>query len=336
MDRLTEEEILALVDRHFLDRLTAIDNLIAENILVNKQLISLLSGAPTKIEVKPSTLTDQLLQKLVKLEEEKAVRRDKVIYFTYPIKGGTKSIDAGTTTIDFYTGKVTLPDGSEEHLATSLEQHNREYVSSVFVIPSKDIIVWLDDGSKETIKANDYWLRQFQAFKRLYITTTESTDIRIRASTSPQEGFGAVKELVLLEKINTLDLLESITRLKESGPNSVRYGADFSNKHWTGGAMLPADSYGEFAYDIPPDGEQWYISSIAQSTTEATDEHRIYLYMKDTGWIWFDSYYFRQAQWLFPDKFMISAGQEVIIRVYNRSSNPGYFLTHIGAMVIKV
>lgn len=306
------------IPKSFLDAFTSIDERLDRNHQTLKRIADALTGVPITIE--PTTTTDQILNELLQLEKDRRLEETDIIEFIYPSGGGTATLPIGKTIVNLLTGKVSLPDGTEALLTDSLESHDRKHAKSVYIENDKDIVISFDNKGSRTIDADDSYLGQWMSFSTIYITTTESTNISLRASTNPIGDLGGRKKL---------------NRIRDMGPQSVRYGVDFSNKHWTGGAMLPANTYTEFAYDIPPEGEQWYISSISQSATEATDEHRVGLSFKDV-WTWFDSYYFRQAQWLFPDKFVISAGSEIIVTITNRSDNPGYFLTHIGAMVVKV
>lgn len=187
MGKLTEEEILSMVDRHFLDRLTSIDNLIAENTIATKRLVSLLSGAPTKIEVKPSLLTDQLLQELVNLARREKMLREEIVFFTYPRTGGTKTLQAGITSFDLYTGKVTLPDGTENPMSTSLEEHSRKNAHSVYIEADQEITVKVGDaGGEHTVDAKDYFLSTYLSFNKFYVTATEDTKIKFWACTNPE------------------------------------------------------------------------------------------------------------------------------------------------------
>ncbi|GAH19259.1 unnamed protein product, partial [marine sediment metagenome] len=55
-------------------------------------------------------------------------------YFTYPSDGTKKLlVKGGVTQIDFFTGKVTLPDGTEEMLSDSLRNHEEPFIRSFMI-----------------------------------------------------------------------------------------------------------------------------------------------------------------------------------------------------------
>ncbi len=114
-------------------------------------------------------------------------------YFTYPADGTRKALPIGKTRIDFYTGKITLPDGTEELMLTSLEEQGDVYVRSANIEADEDVIAWLDDGSKTPIPASDYWILTNVSFKTLWIETTKSTNTTVWASTDPNTSLQRTK-----------------------------------------------------------------------------------------------------------------------------------------------
>ena len=119
---------------------------------------------------------------LLKEKEE----RDKVFEITYPPEGGTKTITAGTTEINLYTGEVFLED-SEEKVSQSLRSYGVEYAHSLFISTNKAIVIQLDDRGKYTISANRRFLRNYiPPFQRITITATEDTTIKMIVSTDPR------------------------------------------------------------------------------------------------------------------------------------------------------
>ena len=118
---------------------------------------------------------------LLKEREEK----DKVFEITYPPEGGTKTITAGTTEINLYTGEVFLED-SEEKTSQSLRSYGVEYARSLFIDTTKAIVLQLDDGGKHTVEKLETILwNHLKPFQRIMITATESTNIKVVASTDP-------------------------------------------------------------------------------------------------------------------------------------------------------
>ena len=118
---------------------------------------------------------------LLKEREE----RDKVFEIIYPPEGGTKTITEGTTEINLYTGEVFLED-SEEKVSQSLRSYGVEYARSLFIETTKAIVLQLDDGGKHTVEKLEAILwNHLKPFQRISITATESTNIKVVASTDP-------------------------------------------------------------------------------------------------------------------------------------------------------
>ena len=112
-------------------------------------------------------------------------------YFSYPKDGTRKTIPAGDTKIDFYSGEVALPDGSREDLLTSLQQEEKEWIRSIFIEADQDIKVWLDTGSITPVASTEYFTIPHTNFRVLWIKATVNTDIAVWASTHPD---GAIRK----------------------------------------------------------------------------------------------------------------------------------------------
>ena len=114
-----------------------------------------------------------------------ALKESPTFEITYPPEGGTKTITAGTTEINLYTGEVFLED-SEEKTSQSLRSYGVEYARSLFIETTKAIVLQLDDGGKHTVEKLETILwNHLKPFQRISITATESTNIKVVASTSP-------------------------------------------------------------------------------------------------------------------------------------------------------
>jgi len=104
-------------------------------------------------------------------------------YITYPKGGGTKTLGVGTTRIDFYEGKVILPDGTEDWTSTGLMELKRDWCRSLLIWADQDVVITLDDRGKWTCDANVYTPVVNLEFKCLNIETSVSTKIKVWAST---------------------------------------------------------------------------------------------------------------------------------------------------------
>ena len=114
-----------------------------------------------------------------------ALKQPPTFEITYPPQGGTKTITAGTTEINLYTGEVFLED-SEEKTSQSLRSCGVKYARSLFIDTTKAIVLQLDDGGKHTVEELETILwNHLKPFQRISITATESTNIKAVASTDP-------------------------------------------------------------------------------------------------------------------------------------------------------
>lgn len=114
-----------------------------------------------------------------------ALKETPTFEITYPAQGGTKTITAGNTEINLYTGEVFLED-SEEKVSQSLRSCGVEYARSIFIETTKAIVLQLDDGGKYTVENVEAILwNHLKPFQRISITATESTNIKVVVSTNP-------------------------------------------------------------------------------------------------------------------------------------------------------
>lgn len=142
-------------------------------------------------------------EEVIKYLPERLTGRFKIYpYFTYPGDGTRKTLPAGITILDFWDGIVTLPDGTEEYISDKLEGYGDEYIRSYQVDTNQDIIIWLDDFGKKPIDKDDIHLEAYQNFRKLYIQTTEDTQVHIWASTFAQAYIRSLKPAIFRGTIN--------------------------------------------------------------------------------------------------------------------------------------
>lgn len=122
----------------------------------------------------------RLRQQLVNLGKEE----DEDVYAVFPPTGDKKEVGVGTLVIDFLTGDVTLPSGTVKHTNYRLENTVFEVMRSLSVDTTKAIVIELDDGTKFTVEANQFYSIPKRKFRIAYIHCTETTNLRVYASTS--------------------------------------------------------------------------------------------------------------------------------------------------------
>lgn len=154
------------------------------------------------------------------------IREQPTIVISYPADGTKKSVGAGTTQIDFYTGKVTLPDGTEEHLSDKLLRYADRYIRSFSIDTDQDIIIWGDtDQAKRPIQGGDIHSESWIAFSILYIETTTTTEFSIWASNNPGTIISRFKESTTrLVTSNTYDNFLATVLVSQTTPSSETHG----------------------------------------------------------------------------------------------------------------
>jgi len=106
--------------------------------------------------------------------------------FTYPATGGTATLPKGTNKFDFSESIVKLANGTEDTLSDRLYKDKK--VRCIAIETNRDITVYTNQSisSKWTIKAGEYKRIPHQSFTKLWIDTTESTDITLWGHTHPE------------------------------------------------------------------------------------------------------------------------------------------------------
>ena len=129
------------------------------------------------------TTIDEKLQKLIDLKERKA------IYVTYPIEG-KKNLSVGTTIINFDTGNVYLPSGTER----------TDRTSATVPEPLRSIFIWVESTAKITVKHGSTKVLDSDIlpgstklkniyFDRLEVKAYKETLFWCLASTDPEGAF---------------------------------------------------------------------------------------------------------------------------------------------------
>jgi len=144
-------------------------------------------------------------------------------YFTYPSDGTKKLlVKGGTTQIDFFTGKVTLPDGTEEMLSDSLRNHEEPFIRSFMIDVDKDVTFWLDNSGKKPIDLDDIHGETYQNFRILYLDTPRNTTFFVWACTNPEAFLRRFKPTIFRKIINEYNI--AVSPVSEYGDAVVKLG----------------------------------------------------------------------------------------------------------------
>ncbi len=118
----------------------------------------------------------------------------EVFVITYPQTGGTHTFPAGTTMIDFYEGKIVFADNSEDDLPNNLKSLDEPWMQSFFIETDQTINVSMEDERNfYQVIQGDYLGLTYQQFQRVYIKTTQDTNIQLWATTHPDAMLSKLK-----------------------------------------------------------------------------------------------------------------------------------------------
>lgn len=186
-------------EEQFMDTFTRMDELMLENTRVIKVL-----GEQTKSALdRNADILDLILNKegasLVPLN------------FVYPDEGAVASIAEGTLTLDYDSGIITSPAGATTDMNFSLTSQGKDYVRSLSIWVDKPVIIGLDSKVKYPVKYGRWFNLSYHQFKMLKITTTETTNLFVIASTNvetPLKETETENKMVHGEVIDTDGTLE--------------------------------------------------------------------------------------------------------------------------------
>lgn len=164
-------------DKKFLDKLTDIDNLTAENTGVLREV---------KKEAAAGNASLQLIAE--KLGAEAIAPRYDA---TFPLTG-TQEIPLGTTTFNFKNGDVIL---SGVEIPMRMSHPIDQTVRSIEIITEKEIVVELYEGDRSELETSVFpriFRKTYLEFDRCSILASSGTNIWMAVSTEP-EGVPEIK-----------------------------------------------------------------------------------------------------------------------------------------------
>ena len=131
------------------------------------------------------------------IAEEERAQHEEINEIIYPTEGGEKTIPAGMTALDLWTGDVTLGDGTEDVLSDALMRIGQLYVRSLYIDCNKKFTVQLDGKSTHTIKADDFFSRKGIQCQRVFINVEEATSLKFWSSTNPDATIEEMRNVVV-------------------------------------------------------------------------------------------------------------------------------------------
>lgn len=259
-------------DRSWLDRQTGIDNLIAKQTTVLERIETALINVGA---ISPRFEGDWLRQ-LFELQKAREERETEIVFFTYPPEGVTATLAIGTTIIDFEAGTVTTPSDVVSDMKHSLQSEGKSFLRSFYVNTNKAVAIQLDAKDKIYAEEEKDVIGTYQQFKRMRITTTESTALFVLCCTNPE---------AILQLIDKPSLV--------AGGNRMVYGSvvdiDGTGTQFegvAGGGSAGSDALG----DTPVSYVQLYPTTVSKFRLED-----VKYYCNPTNAVTYQLYIFEQA-----------------------------------------
>lgn len=170
-----------------------------------QQLMSMLSQRdellaqiiPTLQQIRDKELilpSSQPLAELLEIQKYQHKKNYEIFYITHPNDGTRATLTAGTTVLDFRHGTVKTAAGVVTKMSTSLELQKKDTMRSFAVNADKDIVVQLGEDDKVPVRTGTWFVMAYQQFEKVWITCTESAEILVAASTSPEPIMHLEKE----------------------------------------------------------------------------------------------------------------------------------------------
>jgi hypothetical protein len=131
------------------------------------------------------------------IAEEERAQHEEINEIIYPTEGGEKTIPAGMTALDLWTGDATLGDGTEDVLSDALMRIGQLYIRSLYIDCNKKFTVQLDGKGTHTIAADDFFSRKGIQCQRVFIDVDESTKLKFWSSTNPDATIEEMRNVVV-------------------------------------------------------------------------------------------------------------------------------------------
>lgn len=177
----------------------------------------------------------------------------KQLYISIPDSGGLYALQAGTTTIDFFEGKMIVPNGDVQTLRTSLKVQNVDEMRSLMLTTSGQLSFSIDGGGFFTLDAGEKFATSDYGLKVIYLDVPAPTYIKMMASTTPEMS-------VMYDRFMSEDLNEFFSPLA-----STLYDADERTAQMV---TLDLTSYGRSIVEAIGTG-----STATDFTLEASDDN---------------------------------------------------------------
>lgn len=174
-----------LVDRTYLDRSTSIDNILMDKIL---PILEKIDNGNITVQ-RPEGPTDDVLNRLLDLQEKRYEDDTEIVFFTYPDDGTRITINAGDTVLNYRVGTIKDAAGTVSRMSSSLQDQKKEFLRSMAIVGDRDVIIQLDESDKSPVRADVLTGYTFNQFEKLTITATGDTEIAVFACTNPKHSY---------------------------------------------------------------------------------------------------------------------------------------------------
>lgn len=203
----------------------------------------------------------QVLSEIRTIQQGISDLSNRTLQITYPEQGGSKTVPAGVTVLNFANGVATLPTGGHEDMSDSLHNDGDTHCRSLLLKSDKPVVIRFDEDGAFSPDSHAYFQIQHKEFRTLTITTTDTeTNISVQAFTNP----------------NTAAYMSSSASVFSTG--ETRDWIEIDGDTYFTDALIQDASENE---NIPINGAEITIVNISLYAREQL-KFRIWFYSRDT------------------------------------------------------
>ena len=240
------------------------------------------------------------------IAEEERAQHEEINEIIYPTEGGEKTIPAGMTALDIWTGDVTLGDGTEDVLSDALMRIGQLYVRSLYIDCNKKFTVQLDGKSTHTIAADDFFSRKGIQCQRVFINVEEATSLKFWSSTNPDATIEEMRNVV-------------VTGVETPLASRQAYW------YYRLGTYLAGDSIGTLSIYIIPENKRFILNRINITCVKSCIQLlQFSITAPGATTHWRERMYDSQGDFNFKDA-VLTAEEVLKIRIYNDTNETLFF-----------
>lgn len=190
------------------------------------------------------------------------------MYLSIPDGGGLFTLTRGAVEINFFEGKIMMPDGTVVSMRTSLKTQEVDEMRSLVFVTSGQVGLSIDGGGYFTLDAGEKLMMADYGFQSLYLDVPDTIYIKLMASTTPEMT-------VAYDRFFSQDLSAMFSPLEDSLYDADERTAQIVELDLTSygraqvEAFATASTATEFTLEASDDNSHWFTVS----TMKTNDYH---------------------------------------------------------------